>query len=224
MHCFYSEHIEKNKLIELNTEENKHLKVLRLKENERAAITNGTGKFGIGSYSRADDGIIIENIYDNYNENNFKINLVCAIINDKNKIELIAEKATELGANSIIFFKAENSPKIKLKYDRLEKKVLGAMKQSNRSFLPKVIVLDGIDDILKHIKANSLLYFGDQAGSKSTIEKSDVINLVIGPESGFSKKDLKFFELNYNIINIKLALPILKTETASISMMVKANG
>lgn len=222
MHAFYSNFKPEDKLIYLSEEEMKHFRVLRIKDDEKIAVTNGTGLFAICLKNKNNNNLEIIDIIRDHNENNYIINLFCGIIQDKNKIEFIVEKATELGANKIIFFPATNSQKIKLNMVRLEKKAIGAMKQSNRSILPKIFICKNINQI-KNFTDNKFIYLADKNTKNKNINGSE-INLFIGPEAGFSEIDLRNLGDNFLINKVNLGNAILRTETAAIAMMVRANG
>lgn len=220
MHCFYTDFDKSDKQIALPDSELKHLKVIRLKDNENFAVSNGKGLFARCSLDG--DLIKIKEIFENYNENKIKVNLFCAIIQDRGRIEWLVEKATEMGVNKLVFFPSEFSQKIKLNLERLNKKAIASLKQSNRSILPEIKILNSINEISDFGIENIII--ADQFGNDINFDNLSEINLFVGPEAGFSNKDIEYFDTNYKIKKIKLSNSILRTETACIAILARTNG
>lgn len=194
--------------IELTDEEYHHLKkVLRVHMGEKIEIVNGKGDLGIALY---DDPIILLSVESLPKPQ--KINALIQAIPEKTHLEWLIEKGTELGITEFHLFPGEKS---KLKeispstLSRIDKILISALKQSKRLFLPTLHIHTQVPDL--KIK----LYLGDPKGS-SFVPSHESSAFLIGPESGFTQKEIHFFQTKLNAIPTKLSENILRTETASI--------
>jgi len=124
-------------------------------------------------------------------------NLILAVANLKgDHLDLIVEKATELGVIRIIPLLTDHTVKKGLKRDRLERIAVAAMKQSRRSICPT------IHDLTPFKKAMTLYpdavhLFCHAADSSrpltsllATIQTDQSLVLWIGPEGDWSKDEI----------------------------------
>lgn len=155
-----------------------------------------------------------------------RIHLVLGLCRSR-QFELALQKCTEIGVHSIIpletdhsILKSEDAGK---KIDRWEKIVLDATKQSARTHVPKVNFPQTLEALVQNfdITADNTLFasVSDNVVSlKDGVKKigrADDIYVVIGPEGGFSPKEMKFAEeQNWNFVS--LGKTVLRTETAAI--------
>ena len=164
------------------------------------------------------------------NELKTKINLYQGIVK-YDKFEYIIEKSVELGVFSITpvvmdncIFKFKNE-KIDKKIDRYNKISKSASEQSKRSIIPKVNNPINFLEMINMIKDNynNFLFYENSKDfnkTKENIEKikninKDFVNIIIGPEGGFSEKEIELSK-NFNVKILTLGKRILRTETASI--------
>lgn len=142
---------------------------------------------------------------------------LCASIIKKDKFEWVVQKATELGVSKIVPIISERTEKLNLNMERLQKIAIEASEQSGRVFVPKILFPIDIKESIKDLPGASFVL--DMKGE--ILLKNDLpseVNLYVGPEGGWGDKDRKLFEEN-KIKNISLGDPILRAETASISVL-----
>lgn len=147
------------------------------------------------------------------------------------KLELIIQKAVELGVYKIVPVQMERSiakvesNKIKAKTERFNAIAQSAAKQCKRSFIPEVkepLSLKNALDMAKDLDLFLIPYENEQ-GIKSTtealakIKKGFKIGVLIGPEGGFSDAEIE--QAKKVGETISLGKRILRTETASITAM-----
>ena len=147
------------------------------------------------------------------------------------KLELIIQKAVELGAKEIIPVQMERSiakiesSKVKSKTERFRAIAESAAKQSKMPFIPTVkepMSFNGAIDFAKTLDI-LLIPYENKDGIESTIsalqkiQKGAKVGIFIGPEGGFSQKEIELAEKNGYLIS--LGKRILRTETASITAM-----
>lgn len=148
------------------------------------------------------------------------------------KLELIIQKAVELGVYQIIPVQMERSiakiedKKVKQKVERFNAISQSAAEQCKRSFVPTVKEPLSFKLALEYAKSLDLILlpYENQKGILSTkenlvkIKKGDKVAVFIGPEGGFSDKEIELAkEQNANLIS--LGKRILRTETASITAL-----
>ena len=146
------------------------------------------------------------------------------------KIDMILQKATELGVEAIIPFRAVRSIP-KLDGERLEKRLVRwerivreAARQSGRSSVPKLGFVDGVAELLvegEH-SLKILLWEGEtQRSLKSVLSSScrpETVAVIIGPEGGLTVEEAaKAVAAGY--LPVTLGERILRTETAGLAVL-----
>ncbi|QGS51833.1 RsmE family RNA methyltransferase [Spiroplasma tabanidicola] len=160
-------------------------------------------------------------------QNNVQVNLIVGIIREQ-KWDYVLQKATELGVTNIIpvQFKRNvvliDDKKVETKIKRWQEICISAAKQSKRTTVPNVqSVIKDIND-LKNIKAdlNLIAYEDNKINSlKNYLQNNfNTINIVVGPEGGFEKKEVDFFIQN-GYSEVSLGSNILRTETACLYLL-----
>lgn len=210
-----------NDVITITDEEYKHIKVQR-KLNKNIKITNGLGIVADASPLNNDKNSIqlkITSINRNHNENKVNSTLFFGLIDDKNRIEFIIEKATELGINEIYPLICENTQIAKFDLNRNIKKAISAIKQSERAILPKINSPLKFEELKSFNLINKNCFLADKEGIEESIKVDSEAFFFVGPEGGFSKNELEFLTLICK--KIKLGNAVLRTETACISIIQK---
>lgn len=148
------------------------------------------------------------------------------------KLELIMQKGTELGARSFIPFQATRSivkwdeKKAVKKIARLKKIVKEASEQSHRTVLPLVKNVHSMSQLLDESQYyhHKFVAYEDttrkQLSSKLSsyyqeINLGERVLICIGPEGGFTGDDIAQFR-KHNFRLIRLGPRILRTETAAL--------
>ncbi|MDD5434065.1 MAG: 16S rRNA (uracil(1498)-N(3))-methyltransferase [Nitrospira sp.] len=158
------------------------------------------------------------------------INLVQSIPKGP-KFDVIIQKATELGVNTISPVISERSV-VRLEKERSDEKLrrwnriaLEAAQQSDRRDIPDIASPVSLRDFLSSYKKgdmNLLLWEGEKRqGIKDVLTNSgDVksINVIIGPEGGFSDNEAGL-AVSAGFISVSLGELILRTETAPIAVL-----
>ncbi len=137
-----------------------------------------------------------------------KINLFLSFIKKEN-FEFILRKASELGVFSIIPLITERSPwKVKETSERWEKIIYSVLEVTEWNFLTEIKNPIYIKEIPE---GSFVLEKGGVLFNKNLFEKE--VNLVVGPEGGFSEKELEILK-NKNCKFISLGDITLRAETA----------
>jgi len=141
----------------------------------------------------------------------------------KNPMEIILQKATELGVTKITPIISERTEVKELNLERANKIVIEATEQSNQLSPPEISKITKLKDFINNLNAANKIFFAD-INSKERLKKEDikVYNLktiLVGPEGDFTPAERKMILENGNTISFSLSKNILRTETAAISAL-----
>ena len=209
-----------------------HMKnVLRMKTGEAVLISDGTGKDYNCQVETYTEG---EGILEILSENEDSRELPSRIwlfqgLPKSDKMEVIIQKAVELGAAGVIPVATRNAV-VKLDAKKAESKVRrwqaiaeSAAKQSKRSYIPKVGAVMSLKEAFSYIEEQKfdlcMIPYELEKGMDGTkqvlsrLASGQQIAVFIGPEGGFDEEEIRL-ALEKNVIPVSLGKRILRTETA----------
>ena len=204
-------------------DEAKHIiKVLRKNIGDEIMVTNGEGLQWNGSISSIDiksvkarklNATLIPKTKEN-------IHIAISLIKSTSRMEWFIEKATEIGVNEITPIICFNSERKSLNFNRCQKIMISAMKQSKRFFIPKLNPIIPIKEFLELESGDSDIYIAHCHDlERKLVNQLGFINskvkIMIGPEGDFSIDEINF-SISKGAIPISLGLNRLRTETAGI--------
>lgn len=225
MQLFYHPDITTlNQEIAFSKEESRHIiKVLRKTTGENLMVTNGKGFM-------YESEIIIENpnkcIIKIISETRqeplpYQLHLAVAPTKLNDRYEWFLEKATEIGITEITPILCAQSERKKINTERFEKIIQSAMKQSLKTYLPKLNPLIGFSEFIKKTEHNSFTKcIAHCAENKKqplfkTVKNQSKILVMIGPEGDFSEREIAL-ATQHHFIPTSLGRSRLRTETAAI--------
>ena len=140
----------------------------------------------------------------------------------KTRFDFAVEKATELGVGCISPVFTTNTDTGRVNTDRLRALVREAAEQCERLDCPVIEDAVPLSERLTAWPDNTLLFFADETGSGDPLsnvlkEKQNIESdhaFLIGPEGGFSAKELEFLKSLPFSLPIGLGPRILRAETA----------
>ena len=222
MYRFFVSHKLDNKKFELDKDILNHIKVLRLKKDEKI-------------YCIYEKEVYLCHVENNYaiieektninNEWEHDVYLFAAIINIK-RFEWLIQKSVELGVTHFIPIITKNVNKKYL--DQFENKIIrfneiakNASEQSFRNILINIAKPVAFEDAIK-IKTKHKYIAHEKVdfstnNDQSILFESD-ISFFVGPEGGFDETEIKK-AIHNNIIPISLGKRILRSETASLYLL-----
>lgn len=224
---FVEKQFIKDNEIVLQGENKDHIiRVLRLKEGDNIEVSNCSGYEYICIIKQILEDKIIATIIDffgNESEPKVKITLYQALPKSE-KMELIIQKCVELGIYEIVPVKTDRTiakidKKENKKIDRWNKISESASKQSKRGIIPKVSNLLTFEQAIQQAKQNDISFIPYEKETKNSIKNiikkftGNSIAIFIGPEGGFSDREIKIAIQN-EVIPLTLGKRILRTETA----------
>ncbi|MBL4754843.1 MAG: 16S rRNA (uracil(1498)-N(3))-methyltransferase [Flavobacteriales bacterium] len=208
----------------LGEEESKHaLKVLRLAIGDSIQVTDGKGKCYKAAIASLDSKcckVDLLNALPTPARRLWSLHIAIAPTKNNSRLEWFLEKACEIGVDSITPILCEHSERRKIKTERLEKILLGAMKQSQQYYLPVLNPLMSFDEFLSVTGADaSTTYMASyKDGNKELVDACQPgqhTTVMIGPEGDFSEAEKERAKLN-GIVAVNLGQTRLRTETAGI--------
>jgi 16S rRNA (uracil1498-N3)-methyltransferase len=212
----YNAEAKLNGRIELNREQQRHAKVLRLQKGELIGVFDGLGNEYQAVYSgKVSDPIHLDKKVPVSMEGEADITLAIAPAKG-NRMDVLVEKATELGVKKIIPIICERGivkPK-EGKIDRWRKIATEACCQSGRSIVPEIVMPMPYNEALEKVMGRA--YICDITGTGMDKNTKSETTVFIGPEGGFTEQELEMAEKK-GIKKIKLANSILRIETAGIA-------
>jgi len=145
----------------------------------------------------------------------------------KNPMEIILQKATELGVSRITPIISERTEVKELNYERAKKIVIEATEQSNQLNPPELSKVIKLKDFLEKLDDESKFLFAD-VNSQNNLQKKDVKGdtlktILIGPEGDFSPSEREFILAKTNATSFSISKNILRSDTAVISAISLVN-
>jgi 16S rRNA (uracil1498-N3)-methyltransferase len=207
----------------------KHIyKVLRLESGEKVSINDCQGKEYLGEIEDVTKTKVTVKLLEELPVNNESpVNIyLYQGLPKSSKMDLIVQKATELGVKEItpvvterVVVKSELSEFKKV--DRWNRIALEACKQCKRTLIPSINTPIEFEELMSNLEAMDLIVvpYENQTGFgiKNLINevKHEVKNIaiIIGPEGGFEEEEIERLKASGAYI-VTLGPRILRTETA----------
>ena len=218
---FYSESLPINLEASLDKSQSHYLsKVMRINIGQSFSLFNQSGEWE-AKIKEINKGIVEFSVIKKLRSANNERDIWLAFAPIKlNYLNLMIQKATELGVTRFIPILTERTIVRKLNDKRLNKIIIEASEQSNRLKVPKLEKILKLNEFLK-LNQNTNIIFGDlnTDNSKINFKSSDQICILIGPEGDFTVKERENILKLKKLIPLKINQNILRSETAAISMI-----
>ena len=233
MHRFFisDKDIESGRVIITGSRVHQIRDVLRMKTGDEIIVLDNTGFEYQVSLTNISPKEVVGKVVakkQSYTEPRTKIALYQSLLN-REKFELVLQKCTEVGVTSFVPVIAERSiirklEKITLqKLTRFESIITEAAEQSGRGKIPKLKRPISMTQAVSQLEDYDFCLVGSAqkecASLKQVLRKTTSkpvnIALFIGPEGGFSDKELEILESS-GVLAFSLGERILRTETAAV--------
>ena len=211
-----------------------HIKnVLRMKQGDSFLVSSASkSDLCILDYF-TEDAVIAKITQENYQDTSLPVKLyLFQGLPKSDKMELVIQKAVELGAEGIIpvemsrcVVKVDDKKK-KSKQARWQAISESAAKQSKRTIIPEVFGILSYKQAMEKAKEMDVFIvpYENKDGMKATknalskIKKGMSVGVLIGPEGGFDEKEIEMAEAAGGL-TVSLGKRILRTETAAITAL-----
>lgn len=237
LHLFADPSDVQDELLTITGPEVNHIRnVMRLKPGEEISVSiGGDGKeyrYGIESYT--EDSVLcrLRFVKDKEVELPVKV-LLFQGLPKADKMDLIVQKAVELGAAEIIPVSMERCV-VKLDAGKAAKKTArwqtiaeSAASQSRRSIIPRVLAPMSMREAVEYAKEQTevrVIPYELQADDGSvkqyleSLKEGQSVSIFIGPEGGFTPAEVELAK-EAGIRPISLGRRILRTETAGLAIL-----
>lgn len=229
MELFYSADIDGD-LVRLDQDESGHcVRVLRHRTGDEVSVIDGRGNLYTCRLLDADPRSAtarIESRTPGFGTHPYNLCIAVCPTKNTDRIEWFAEKATEIGVDTIAPVIGDHSERKVFKTDRIKRLVLSAAKQSLKGAVPEVLEAVSVKDFIESSDNDALklicyCFEGDceRISIKEELLKNrDNKNVVvlIGPEGDFSESEVKM-ALERGWRPVHLGNSRLRTETAALT-------
>ena len=144
----------------------------------------------------------------------------------RDRIDLVAEKAAELGASRLWPVFTRRTVMTRVNSDRLTAHLIEASEQCERLTVPNLVPPVALDKALAGWDESRLLLFLDESGSGpplapmlATVAPGQKLALLIGPEGGFTPEERAWLRALPFTRPVSLGPRILRAETAAIAAL-----
>ena len=172
--------------------------------------------------------LFIFDVFPSSTESSIEIILFQALP-EKERMELIIQKVTELGVSAIVPFKSSRSISLEereakqRKAHRWQTIAVKAVEQSRRAKVPQLGAYRTFEEILSLCGGEGLkILLWEKRGEplKNVIRRSppEKIYVLVGPEGGFTDEEVERAAAT-GFVPVKLGQRILRTETAAITLI-----
>ena len=213
-----------------------HLKnVLRMKPGEQLLVSDGQGRDYLCRVETLEADYVEAQIISQEESKELPSRIwLFQGLPKSDKMELIIQKAVELGAAGIVPVATKNavvkldSKKEEAKLKRWRTIAESAAKQSKRSLVPEISGVMTLKEAFSYIEAMDfelrLIPYENERGPEAAREvfaqavPGSRIAVFIGPEGGFDPAEIRL-ALEAGVIPVSLGKRILRTETAGIAVL-----
>ncbi len=202
------------------------IKVLRVKKGDRINLFDGTGKIYTGKISAISKNRIEGQILSDKKgiESKLNINLYQSMPKGERSGWLV-EKLSELGIRKIIPIYTERSVNKDIsvsKFERWQRISRSASEQSLRPDFLEIVEPRSFKDSIVSVEKTSVNIIPWESENEQTITESFLkidgskeVNIFIGPEGGFTEKEIELAKSN-GVFPVSLGGRILRAETAGL--------
>jgi len=205
----------------LSETSSKHcVQVLRMDVGEQIDITNGQGGLFHATIQVAHkkNAVVTITASKQTDRPKQKLQLGISLLKNAVRLEWLFEKATEIGVTSITPLVCERTIHERFKTERMQQIIQSAMIQSQQTWLPVLSeTMPLLQFITKGSAAQKLIAHCEPLHKTSiqSIEPSDDLLLLIGPEGDFAPSEIEA-AIAKDFMPIDLGPTRLRTETAGI--------
>ncbi|AXI40151.1 MAG: 16S rRNA (uracil(1498)-N(3))-methyltransferase [Bacillaceae bacterium] len=237
----YFIHYAKNELtdiIDITGEDVHHIsRVMRMKQNDQIICVTKDGYSALCQIVQISADKVCCSILE-WIENNSELPVKVILANGLpkgDKLELVIQKGTELGASKFIPFNAArsivklNEGKINKKLERWNKIAKEAAEQSHRTIIPEVTKPASLKDVISYAASADVKIVAYEEHAKkgetsnlfralNSLQRGGSLFAVFGPEGGFTAEEIKQLSDN-GFLLCGLGPRILRAETAPLYLL-----
>jgi 16S rRNA (uracil1498-N3)-methyltransferase len=219
---YFPDNIVENTTSLLSKEHSHYIiNVMRLKRGSKINLFNKEGEWLSEIVFLERDRVevkFINKIKDSSTISNIEL-AICLV--KKTPMEIILQKATELGVSKITPIISERTEVKELNLERANRIIIEATEQSNQLNPPFINKVTKLKNFISDINKDTKLFFANVNSEHklrpTDIKNSQAVSVLIGPEGDFSPKERELILAIPNLTSFTLSKNILRTDTATIS-------
>ncbi len=198
------------------------LSVMRVKEGDTVLLFDGrSGEWAARAESLRKRDLVLRCVASTRPLETVPDFWLCVAPIRKGRIDLVAEKACELGVARLVPVGTERAVVDKINADRLRAHLIEAAEQCGRTALPDLAPLVTLPRLLEAWPAGRALFFADETGgdpmARAFAAHPGPAALLVGPEGGFTTQERALIRALPDARPISLGPRILRAETAAIA-------
>lgn len=209
------------------------IRVLRLREGDEIFLIDGVGNFHRAEVTLVSSKHCAYQVLETIPQTSVwrgHIHLAMAPTKMMDRVEWMAEKATEIGFDELSFLDCRFSERRVVKTDRVERIVVAAVKQSRKAWMPVVNEMMPFERFVRTPREGAKFI----AHCYEEIERNDLFNtlmamendnpqvtILVGPEGDFSVDEVRL-AMDNGYVPVSLGGCRLRTETAALSAVMMA--
>lgn len=181
-----------------------HAKVLRLRIGEQVLVCDGQGKECLCTVSDIEPEqvcLVVNDTLESTSEARVKVSVYVAFPKG-DKLELIIQKATELGAFEIVAFPSArcvskpDEKSLRKKQERWQKIAASAAEQSGRGLIPEIVILGSYKQAVERavLSDKSILFYENERATTLSMALNcgvySTLSLLTGPEGGLESREV----------------------------------
>jgi len=230
---YISEDLSVGRNCSLNKGQHHYLRnVMRCQSGEPILVFNGRDGEWLAEISQLDKKAAVIQVQSQTRPQSFTpdIHLLFAPVK-KARLDYMVQKATEMGASSLVPVMTQYTQNARLNYERLKANMVEAAEQCNLLNVPELCEAVDLEQALEKLNETtpfrSLVFCDEDAGpvltkaSREALEaiKNQPVAVLIGPEGGFSPAERQKLHARPDTLIISLGPRILRADTALVAAL-----
>ena len=201
--------------------------VMRLQEGEDLLLFNGRdGEWlaEILTLNKKQAILSVQNQTRQQDDENIPDVWLCFAPIKKDCMDIVIEKATELGVSRLVPVITQRTVVSKVSIEKMLLRLIEAAEQCKRLSVPKIEEACLLNDFLANFPKDRTLFFMNEREKGETLQAPErPVAFLIGPEGGFSQEEIQKVSSFPFVKNIHFGRRILRAETASIAVLAAWN-
>ncbi|MGI6232623.1 MAG: 16S rRNA (uracil(1498)-N(3))-methyltransferase [Prevotella sp.] len=208
------------------------VRVLRLSAGDEIFLMDGEGSFYDAHVTEADKKHCfyeIDKVQPQSRSWKGRIHLAIAPTKMMERMEWLAEKATEIGFDELTFLNCDFSERRQVRIDRIDKIIVSAMKQSRKPWKPVLHGMTSFHDFIANPRSGHcfIAHCYDEVNrvdlyhTLSKLSPEEDVTILVGPEGDFSIHEVQA-AIDAGYCSISLGSARLRTETAGLYSVMMA--
>ena len=221
---FYTNNVSEGTAAFSREESGHCVRVLRMRRGDTVHFTDGAGNLYEGIITEDDPHnmkVSVTGVTKDAGKRHYRLHIAISPLKNDDRLEWFIEKAVELGIDEITPLICSRTEKKRIRKERLEGLILSAMKQSVKTFLPRLNEPVQFTELINREHAGKrLIACCDTQLERKAITtaagRGEDVLILIGPEGDFTPEEIKL-AINNGFTPVHIGHSRLRTETAGVA-------